>query len=100
MNLGPDAVGMDFRSYRSNALFIERVGIGMARIVFASEAGQTFRVDVSHDASVWSPYSTNSTEATASPPAPRNAAAVRKSKVVCSSAELMLHHALTIGPTH
>ena len=62
VNLGPDAVGISFHSYRSNALSIEQIAVGAVRAVFASEAGQTFRVDVSQDGSAWSPYSTNTTE--------------------------------------
>jgi hypothetical protein len=59
VNLGPDVVGLDFHSYRSNALTMERVSTGIVRSVFAGEAGQTHRVLFSPDLQQWHPYSTN-----------------------------------------
>ena len=62
VNVGPDAVGVNFYSYRSNALFIQRVTSRVTRSIFAGEAGQTYRVLVSSALEDWSPSSTHKAE--------------------------------------
>ena len=62
VNLGPDVVGVDFQCYHSNALFIERISTGVVRSIFAGEAGQTYRVQLSTDLQDWSAYSTNTAQ--------------------------------------
>jgi hypothetical protein len=62
VNLGPDVVGVDFHSYRSNALTMERVSSGVVRAVFAGETGQTHRVLLSTNLQHWGSYSTNTVQ--------------------------------------
>jgi hypothetical protein len=59
VNVGPDILGVDFHSYRSNALIIERISGPAVHGIFAGEAGQTWRVLISSDLSAWTPWSTN-----------------------------------------
>lgn len=61
VTLGPDIVGMEFWSYRTNALVLQRTGAGTVHGVFAAASGQTFQVDVSDNFSSWSPFSTQTT---------------------------------------
>jgi hypothetical protein len=60
--VGPDLVGLDFNSYRSNALTMERISSGIVRAVFAGEAGQTHRVLLSTTLPQWESYSTNTVQ--------------------------------------
>jgi hypothetical protein len=62
VNLAADIVGVNFHSYRSNALFIERIAAGVAHSLFAGEAGQTYRVLLSTNLTEWLPYSTNTAQ--------------------------------------
>lgn len=61
LNLIRDTIGVDFHSYRSNALVIERVDTGITRSTYAGEAGQNFHVELSTATGTWTPYSTNVT---------------------------------------
>jgi hypothetical protein len=54
-----DTLGVDFHSYRSNALVIERIGTGITKSIFAGAAGQTYRVEISTNHPSWTPFSTN-----------------------------------------
>jgi hypothetical protein len=62
VNLGPDAVYVNFHSYRSNALTIERLSGEVCRNVFAGEAGDTWRVLTATDLLNWSEYSVKTVE--------------------------------------
>jgi hypothetical protein len=62
VSLGPDAVAVDFHSYRSNALTIERVSAGSVHSIFAGEAGQSYCVEISTNLPNWSPYATNTAQ--------------------------------------
>jgi hypothetical protein len=44
LTVGPDIVDAGFFSYRTNALFIERLSPGLVRWVYAGEAGATYHV--------------------------------------------------------
>ena len=61
VTIGPDIAGMEFWSYRTNALVLEKAGAGTVRGIFAAAAGQTFHVEVSDNFSSWSPFSTQTT---------------------------------------
>jgi hypothetical protein len=61
VSVGPDVVAVDFHSYRSNALVLERTTGAAVRGVFAGEAGQTYRLLASPDLAAWTPHSTNTT---------------------------------------
>jgi hypothetical protein len=63
VTVGPDIVGLNFYSWRSNALTIERMDGPRLRSVFAGHAGDTWRVSQAADLSGnWMPYSTNTVE--------------------------------------
>ena len=59
VNVLHDTIGVDFHSYRSNALVIERIGTGATRSIFAGEAGQTYHVEISTGFQPWMPFSIN-----------------------------------------
>jgi hypothetical protein len=63
VSLGPDLAGVNFHSYRSNALSIERLSGQTLRSVFAGAAGDTWRILVCTKLPTWLPYATNTVEA-------------------------------------
>jgi len=58
VNLGPDCA-VNFHCYRSNALTIELSAAGGRRVVFAGEAGRTYRLIGSSNPPNWLPLQTN-----------------------------------------
>jgi hypothetical protein len=62
VNVGPDIIGIDFHSYRSNALVMERISSGVVRGLYAGEAGQTYQTYVSTTFPEWTIYSTNTAQ--------------------------------------
>jgi len=62
VNLGPDAVAVDFHSYQSNALTTELISAGAVHSIFAGEAGQIYRVKVSTNLANWSLYDTKTAQ--------------------------------------
>lgn len=61
VTLGPDIAGMEFWSYRTNALVLKKAGAGIVHGTFAAAPGQTFHVEMSDNFSSWSPFSTQTT---------------------------------------
>jgi len=59
VNMPPDATGVDFYSYRSNALMISHSSNNALQILFAGQPGGTYRVLVSSNLPVWFPFATN-----------------------------------------
>lgn len=63
VTVGPDVVDANFHSYRTNALFIERLSAGTVRCVYAGESGVTYRVLSGTDLLALTPSSTNQAQA-------------------------------------
>ena len=59
VNMPPDATGMDFYSYRSNALMISQSSNAALQILFAGQPGGTYRLLASSNLQTWSPCVTN-----------------------------------------
>ncbi|HXI50163.1 MAG TPA: choice-of-anchor Q domain-containing protein, partial [Candidatus Saccharimonadales bacterium] len=58
VHLGPDHV-VNFQCYRSNAVTLELSAPGVHRVVFAGEAGRTYRLMGSSELPTWLPLQTN-----------------------------------------
>jgi hypothetical protein len=59
VNVVADTVGIDFTSYRTNAIVISRTGPGSVRAIFAGEIGVTYEMQSSDGLPPdWSPYGT------------------------------------------
>jgi hypothetical protein len=59
VNMPPDATGVDFYSYRSNALMILPVSNNTMQVLFAGQPSGTYRVLMSSNLSIWFPFATN-----------------------------------------
>ncbi len=62
VSITADLPGVDFTSYRSNALVIERIGSHAIRGVFAGQPGLTYHVFASTNLETWQPWSTHTVE--------------------------------------
>jgi hypothetical protein len=60
VTMGPDKVGVDFKSYTWQALTLEEITNGSMHLIFALSNAPTFRVFASADLQQWSVISTNS----------------------------------------
>jgi hypothetical protein len=63
VTVGPDIVDVNFLSYQSNALVIERLSADTVRCVFAGEDGATYHVLSATNLPGLTPYSTNQAQA-------------------------------------
>ena len=59
VNMPPDATGVDFYSYRSNALMILPGSNNTMQVLFAGQPSGTYRVLMSSNISIWFPFATN-----------------------------------------
>ena len=57
VNLTADSPGIDFTSYRTNAITISRGGYGAVSATYAGEAGISYDVQLSTALSSWNQYS-------------------------------------------
>jgi hypothetical protein len=62
VSVGPDAMDVNFTSYRSNALTMERLTGDRLRAVFAGHAGEVWRVWDATNLVDWTVCSTNTVE--------------------------------------
>ena len=62
LSVGPDAINVDFHSYRSNAFTIERVSKPVSRFVFAGAQSQSYQLLTSSNLAAWTPSGSRLTD--------------------------------------
>jgi len=59
ISLGPDALGVNFKTYRTNAFTVEAYNNSVMHLIFAGTNTLTYEVQTSTNLPNWLPYSTN-----------------------------------------